>query len=95
MLVLSLLFAIATVFIPMPRILHTLLTTLIVIGAFLAMGVGGCAQYWDNYMRPGLTTGKSMVFGALLVIVARLVAMLFANVSDDDEDAVRRQRRRK
>jgi ACR3 family arsenite efflux pump ArsB len=93
MLVLALLFAIGTAFIPMPRIVHTLLTFVIVAIAFLAMGVGGCAQYWDNHMRPGTNTGKDIVFGALLVIVARLIAMVFAKVTDNDEPPRRRLKR--
>jgi hypothetical protein len=95
MLVLALLLAIGTAFIPMPRIVHTLLTLVIVGFAFLAMGVGGCAQYWDDHMRPGTNTGKDIIFGALLVIVARFVAMLFANVSDKDESQEKRSRWRR
>jgi hypothetical protein len=95
MLVLSLLFAIGTAFIPMPRIVHTFLTLLIFACAFLAMGVGGCAQYWDNHMRPGTNTGKEVIGGALLVMIARLVAMFFANVTDREEESPRRGRLRK
>lgn len=92
---LALIFAIGTAFIPMPRILHTLLTVLIVFGAFIAMGVGGCTQYWDDHMRPGVTTGREVVGSAVLVIIARIVAMFLANVRGDAKRTGRSTRFRK
>jgi hypothetical protein len=94
MLILSLLFAIGTAFIPMPRIAHTLLTMLIVAAAFLALGVGGCTKYWDDHMQPGRAVGSDIIFGAIAVIVARVLAMMFFRRATDDEEPTSRRKRR-
>jgi hypothetical protein len=87
MLILVALLAVATAFIPMSRFVHTLFTIVFVAVAVIAMGVGGCTQYWDNHMQPGRTMGREVIFHAFLILVARLVAVIFfLNATDADRD---------
>jgi hypothetical protein len=94
MLIVSLLFAIGTAFIPMPRVFHLLVTMLIVAAAFFVMGIGGCTKYWDDHMQPGRTVGGEMIFSAIAVLVARLLAMLFFRRATDVEEPTNSRRKR-
>jgi hypothetical protein len=80
MLILAVLVAWGTLFIPMPRWLSWIVTFLICgIGILLVLG-GGFSYWWDSNMQPSITSGKWEFIAGIAMLLSRgvqLFSLLF------------------
>jgi uncharacterized membrane protein YczE len=71
--------AIGLSFVRMPSVAHTAITLIIVAIGILYIGVGSCAGYVDEHLRPGSPSlGKQAVFHGVVIVFSRLVGRMLA-----------------